>query len=385
MDERDIQHILIEILGSQLKAAEPRESIKASLTPDVLSAVYRLAKKHDLAHIVSDFVYRNKLETEIEAADLLKREELTAFYRCEQLKYAYREICEAFDKAEIAYVPLKGSVIRPYYPNESVRTSCDIDILIHEADIEAAVECLTMVGYDLGERHYHEVSLYSTNKIHLELHFSIKENMESIDKVLDDAWGYAERADGSRYDFKKEFFVFHMYAHMAYHFLSGGCGIRSLMDIWVMEHKMDADYTLAEDLLKRAGIYKFAYEMSKIANKCFGEEGIDTSSDMILKYIFRGGMYGSSKNSLAVKTAETGSLFAYTLKRLFLPYESMKVLYPILKKVPILLPFCYVARWLGVIFGRKTKRIASEISFVSSISGDNIAEIKEIRRNLGLD
>ena len=45
-----------------------------------------------------------------------------------------------------------------------------------------------------------------------------------------------------------------MFAHMLYHFISGGCGIRPLMDIWIAEHKMGITYTEAKDLLETAGI-----------------------------------------------------------------------------------------------------------------------------------
>ena len=250
MDEKKVQHILIEILYAAVNELENNESIKEKITPDMLLAIYRLAKKHDLAHVVSNFVHKNKIEIDQELQVRLQREEIMSVYRNEQMKYAFGVICSAFDEAGIAYIPLKGSVIRPYYPYESMRTSCDIDILIHEQDIDFAVRCLESKGYRCGNKHYHDISLYSPNKIHLELHFNIQENIDSLDAVLKNAWSYATLTKGSRYDFEKEFFVYHMYAHMAYHFLSGGCGIRSLLDIWVMEHKMDATYLCAGRLLR---------------------------------------------------------------------------------------------------------------------------------------
>lgn len=125
-----------------------------------------------------------------------------------------------------------------------MRTSCDIDILIYEEDLEVAINSLETKGYRCGERNYHDVSLYSPSKIHLELHFNIQENMDNLDAVLKDAWEYAVPTNTSQYAFSKEFFAFHIFAHMAYHFVSGGCGIRSLLDIWVLKHKMGISYSL---------------------------------------------------------------------------------------------------------------------------------------------
>ncbi|MBQ7936817.1 MAG: nucleotidyltransferase family protein [Clostridia bacterium] len=384
MDEKEVQHILIEILYATVNEVENDTSITQKITPDILASIYRLAKRHDLAHIVSNFVYRNKIELDQELRTKLKREELMSVYRCEQMKYAFEEICSVFDAAKVAYIPLKGSVLRPYYPYESIRTSCDIDILIHEYDLDTAISNLQRKGYRCGNRHYHDVSLYSPNRIHLELHFNIQENMDVLDAVLKDAWQYATLTRGSRYDFRKDFFVFHMYAHMAYHFLSGGCGIRSLLDIWIMEHKMDAPYSCADVLLKKAGIYKFAVEMSSISNKCFTVNVRDAVSDLVLKYIYSGGVYGSAENNIAVEKSKTNSSVVYVLKRMFLPYKFMTLIYPILKKVPFLLPFCWVARWIKAIFKGKSKQIISEVSRANNISNNKIEEIKEIRRNLGL-
>jgi hypothetical protein len=204
--------------------------------------------------------------------------------------------------------------------------------------------------------------------------------MDSLDAVLKDAWQYAEPASGSKYDFHNEFFVFHMYAHMAYHFFSGGCGIRSLLDIWIMEHNMGLEFNCAEVLLKKAGIYTFAQEMSNIANHCFSD--LD-SSDQILSYIWRGGVYGSKRNHIAVQKRKDGSSCAYILKRFFMPYSSMLILYPILKKLPILLPFCWLHRAAKIIMNGKSANIAKEMVCVNQISRDELDEISKICMRLG--
>lgn len=384
MDEKEIQHLLVSILHSTINEVEYNDSINSQMTPDVLLSIYQLAEKHDLAHVVSNFVYRNKIEVDQELQMQLKYKEIVSVYRHEQMKYAYGKICSIFEEDQIAYIPLKGAVLRPYYPYESMRKSCDIDILIHEEDLERAINALEARDFLRGNRGYHDVSLYSPNKILLELHFSIKENRENLDAVLKDAWKYAVLTEGFQYAFSKDFFAFHIFSHMAYHFVSGGCGIRSLLDIWVMEHKMGISYLCAKELLEKAGIYQFAIEMSRLAEQCFTHNNRDVFADSVLNYIFQGGVYGSAENHIAVdKSKNNGSVF-YVLRRLFLPYKSMIITYPFLKKIPVLLPICWVARWINVLYAGKSKRVVSELSSVNNMSAEKVEEVTAICSRLGL-
>ncbi len=384
MDEREYQSILIEILYSAMNEVESSPALAKKVTPDILSSVYRLAKKHDLAHIVSKFIHQNQIEVSDDLKAQFQREELMSIYRHEQMKYAYEEICAAFEEANMPYIPLKGSVLRPYYPFESMRTSCDIDILIHESDLKSAIACLEGKGYRCGDRNYHDVSLYSPNKIHLELHFNIQENMDPLDKVLKDAWNYTSLAQGSRYDFSKEFFAFHIFAHLACHFVSGGCGFRSLLDIWVMEHKMGICCSCAKELLEKAAIYQFATEMRNLAELCFTHNDKDVAWDPVLQYIFQGGVYGSAENQIAVDKSQTKSSFTYVLKRIFLPYKLMVLSYPFLQKAPYLLPVFWVVRWVKAMFGSRSKRIVSEMACVSNMPDEKIKAVKAICSRLGL-
>ena len=380
MNEK-IQDILMEVLSCCINGGPGSGSLKKTLSPDTVKTVYQLAKKHSLAHFVSDYVFRSGIELPPEDALKLQQADILRVYKHERMKFALTQIYQALDEARIAYIPLKGSILRAFYPVESMRTSCDIDVLVHEADLDRAVECLERSGFRRGERHFHDISLFSPNGTHLELHFSILENMEQLDAVLKDAWRYAVPEEGSRYGFREEFFVFHMYAHMAYHFMHGGCGVRSLLDIWVMEHRMGAAYSCAEKLLKDAGIWRFAVEMSKVANRCFTDHD---ASDPVMAYIWRGGVYGTRKNMLTVQKKQEGSVQGYLWKRILPSFRFMMVGYPILKKYPFLLPLCWVHRWFRAAFGGRNTRYITEAAAAFRISRDEVDEITEICIRLGL-
>jgi hypothetical protein len=384
MEEKGIRQLLTEIFYSVLNEGAGAARIAQAMTAADIVPLCRLARKHDLLHVVAGFILDNKIEVEDTLRSKLQRERLTAVYRCEQMKHAFEEICGVLEEGKIPYIPLKGAVLRPYYPYESMRTSCDVDVLIHQEDLTDAIDRLVARGYQREKEMLHDVSLYSPGGIHLELHFNLKEGIDRLDAVLEEAWKYATLTHGYRYDFQSSFFLFHMYAHMAYHFLSGGCGVRSLMDIWITEHKMGLSYTCAEELLQKAGLDRFAAEMSGISNQCFTENKIDEFADLALKYICAGGVYGSSRNAAAVRKSKNNSFIVYVLRRMFLPYRSMICAYPILKKAPILLPFCWVARWVNAIFGGKSKKISSEINCVSNMSDEKVGEVRDVCERLGL-
>ena len=378
------RRLIFDLLGSALNGNELAASVKEALDQPTITAIYAIAKKHDLAHVISYVLYKNGITVDGETAVKLKKAEKLSFYRNERLKAVFEQVCEIFDENNIAYIPLKGSVIRPYYPTDNMRTSCDIDILIREDDLNKALALLKENDYKVGNKKYHDVSLYSNTNVHLELHFNIQENHNVLDAVLKDAWDYAKNIEGSRYEFAKEFFIFHMYAHMAYHFISGGCGIRSLADIWIMENKMDCSYAVAKELLKKAEIYQFAKEMSSLAENIFSSKELSELDGFVINYIFSGGIYGSTENHAAVDKTKNKSSAVYFLKRMFLPLKTMSVRYPILKKAPILLPFCWGARWISAIFNRKTGKFLKEMEMVNNISEEKLESVNYIRSQFGL-
>lgn len=377
-----IQALFIDALRAALNGQSPRGEWDQPLSADTATALYRLAINHDLAQVVADVLIASGTELGDELASALQKQRLLSVYRTGQLGFALSQIRSCLDGAGVAYIPLKGSVIRPYYPNPNMRTSCDVDVLVRESELDAAITALESAGYRRGNKNYHDVSMFSPEGIHLELHFNIQENMDNLDAVLKDAWDHAVPDEGSGYKFSNEFFAFHIFAHMAYHFLAGGCGIRPLADIWIMEHKMGVTCADAKTLLEKAGIYRFAQHMSALATQCFStDEAVD---DPALEYIFKGGIYGSLQNKVTVQKEATGSTLSYALKRIFLPYKTMVSVYPVLKKAPYLLPFYHVARWLRILFGGRARHAVSELTHTIDVSEKEMAQVKALRDQLGI-
>ncbi len=377
-------NVLTDILSAQLNQVTLSPEIRARLTPELLSKLYRISNRHDLAHIVGNTLAQNGVEIPEPMASRFKKANTLAVYRCAQHKQVLEQVGASFDAAQIPYIPLKGAVLRAFYPLESMRTGCDVDILVKREDIEGACKVLAEQGYEIQKQNYHDITLVSPTKVHLELHYTLRENMASLDGVLDRAWDYAVQEKGCQYGFTREFFVFQAFAHMSYHFLSGGCGLRSLMDIWVMDHRMGYSYSDAGTLLEEAGILQFAREMTRLAQACFDGGEWDAFTDVLLRYILSGGSYGTVQNKIAVKKTATGGTLGYVVGRLCPPYGTMKQIYPVLERMPVLLPFCWVGRWFSKMNAGRGSSAKREVQISQGISSKQETEIKEIRTRLGI-
>ncbi len=385
MSERELQDLLISILRSELTEIEIAEDVKCQLNTQTIYALYRLSKSHDLAHIVSGALNKLGLIGNDEISMKFQKQEVLSVLRCERIKYEFNEICKAFDSVNIPYIPLKGSVIRDYYPKDSMRTSCDIDILVHENDLDRAIDELCSVGYTSDrERKNHDVSLFSPSGVHLELHYNVLERKDNLDIVLSRAWEYAVPTIGAKHEFTKEFFAFHFFAHMSYHFISGGCGVRPFMDWFLIKQKTGVCVENLKDLLDESGIYTFAVVADEVSDAWFGEkEHTELTRDM-QEYILNAGVYGSLENYILMNRRTKQSKAGYVLRRVFLPYKTMVYMFPSLKRVPILLPFFYVVRMFRTIKRGNLKKGISEVKINENISENQIEFTRSLAYRLGL-
>ncbi len=385
MEERELQKILMDILSSELTCTALDESVERKLTPKVIAALYKLSKAHDLAHIVSAALGKLGLIKQDEISSKFQKQEMLSVYRCERIKYEFEEICKVLDDANIPYIPLKGSVIRPYYPYDSMRTSCDIDILVKEEQLNEVTNIIVeKLMYEKGDRNNHDISLNAPNGVHFELHFSLIEGDERIDDTLAKVWEYSSPKGIGKYSMKDEFLLFYHLAHMAKHFNNGGCGIRPFMDLWIMEHKMGISRNCADEILEISGLNKFAEGAFALTDAWFGGKEHTELTLNMQDYIMNAGVYGSVENGVAIRRTKHDSKIKYIFSRIFIPYREMVMFFPTLKKCPLLLPIFYIVRIFRVIKGKRVGQRLQEVKYNDLISNERIAHIKNLCDELGI-
>ena len=219
------KELLFGFLRSVVCGGQVTEEMKNACTEETLAQVYKLAAHHDLAHLVGQAISKLSI-AESEGAKKCKNAAMVAFYRYTQIQYEYQRICDLLEKEQIPFIPLKGSVLREYYPESWMRTSCDIDILVTPEILETAAKALTeQLGYERKGKGDHDISLFAATGVHLELHYCAVDEgrMPQAQKVLAGIWEDATSAPGKQYHkcMSDQMFYFYHLAHMAKHFENG--------------------------------------------------------------------------------------------------------------------------------------------------------------------
>ena len=374
--------LLFEILRSEVNGKPVDTELFRGYDPDQL---YKIAQKHDLTYCAADALTKaGLLPKEVPAYDSFMKKQASIIIRTVRIEEAIERIKETLNGAKIPFVPLKGARIRAMYPDKMMRSSCDIDILVREEDLDRAVS--TLVDHDFttdGKREYHDISLYS-GKIHLELHFNICENMEDIDVLLKRVWEFAEPVSEFEYHEKPEFFVYHHLAHMKYHFVRGGCGIRPFLDLFVMRKAGFYEEEKLAELLETVGLNAFYQAVLQVIGVWFEGAPQTELTQKCEEYILRGGVYGSMENSVAAQSAVQNGRIKNVWSILFPGYESMCNYYPVLKEKKILLPFYYMKRIVSKVFGKSSKRVRNRMRTVVLQDQKRIDSVEDLLIKMGI-
>ena len=181
-----------------LSIVESYQDSTSSISTQTLIEIYKISKSHDLTHLLADVFDRHSLIDDSQMVEKFRIQRNLAIYRYEQMQYEFEQICLAFDEEKIPYIPLKGAIVRKYYPEPWMRTSCDIDILVRNEDLARAGEVLkSKLDYTFTERASHDVSYYSPSGVHLELHFGLTELNEKFSAVVENVWDICQKQENS--------------------------------------------------------------------------------------------------------------------------------------------------------------------------------------------
>ncbi|MBR2449353.1 MAG: nucleotidyltransferase family protein [Clostridia bacterium] len=386
----NILDVMFKLIRSAVCCEEKFTDIDKETIQSKIESLYDLSKKHDVQHLVGYALFKNRLiNTENPYYSKFQKQQIVAVYRYERIQYELNEICAALEQLKIPFIPLKGSVIRAYYPEPWMRTSCDIDILVDKKDLDVAVNHLvSALGYREDGRGSHDVSLFAPGEVHLELHYELLEDWraEFSRNLLRDVWKVALNKDGFNYHkvLPDEYFYLYHIAHMAKHFYNGGCGIRSFLDLWILNHKVNHDDEKRKTLLQSASLDKFSFAAENLSEVWFLNKQPDETCVLMQEYVLTGGVYGNNQNRITLQQTKKGGKFKYAMSRIFLPYDVIKFHYPVLQKHRWLLPFCQVRRWFKLLFCGGAKRSFNELKINQNLSNAEKTKAEELIEKLGL-
>ena len=338
---------------------------KATLPSDFdLEQAYLQLRRHQILALGYLGAVQCGVDKQMGVMRTLFQEYCRCLQHSENQMSAVKKVCEAFDRAGVEYMPLKGCNIKTLYPSPELRTMGDADILIRTEQYEIIRPIMLELGFTEVTESDHEL-IWRNDALLLELHKRIIPSYNrDYYRYFGDGWRLATVQQGTRFAMSREDEFVYLFTHFAKHYRDGGIGIRHLLDLHVyLCANSDLDVAYVERELDKLQLGVFFGHIRKTMEACFCGKPWDERTEFIADHIFASGAYGTDamkRVSLVVRQSkQTGSVgkarMAQLVSLIFLPYNAMADKYPLLHKLPILLPVFWGVRAVNVVISKHKK------------------------------
>lgn len=377
-------------LLSIIKFALTEESISIDDEIDI-KELLTLSNKHQIFPLVFDGIY--KLKGNFENIDQYQKHVFNLIALDQNQLYFLKKIETVFNNNDIDYMLLKGSSIKKYYPASEFRLMGDIDILIKEAQYKIIKPLFLEMG--LVERIESDHELIWTHKSGLvvELHKRlIPSYNDDYYSYYINSWERAVYRNNHSFSMSKEDEYIYIFTHLTKHYRDGGIGLRHLIDVWyfALKHSL-LNKTYINKELDKLGLLQFHNNIIDTIDVWFNGKEANELTDYITKRIIESGNFGlkeyhnianAARISASSDSASSAKSKAF-FRLVFLPMEDMKKKFPILEKLPFLLPIMWVIRWINAIFNKKNS-IAHETNRLSYMNDQVVDAYNQELEKVGL-
>lgn len=283
-------------------------------------------------------------------------------------------------------MPLKGSILKDWYPKFGMREMADNDILFDASKRQEVKAIFQGRGYTVKEYNksnhdeYEKPPIYNF-EMHVELYHKIYDTFN--EKYADIKQRLIPDAEVPyRFHFTPEDFYVFVIAHAYKHYSRSGTGIRTLADIYIMNQKLGGtlNWEYVDSELRGLGIFSYEHESRELAQKIFGIAELPTKANLseaeqqMLAYYLGASTYGTIENRILNQMQklqpDDGAFTArtkrkYLLSRIFPGREWCKAYAPTVYKYPVLLPFFWVWRLIykGI---TNRKKVTQEIKTIKA-------------------
>ncbi|SHK65955.1 nucleotidyltransferase domain-containing protein [Hespellia stercorisuis] len=349
-----------------------------------LRMIYKVARYHTLAAITcmaleSADAFRQC--TDVELVRKWKECKEKAIRKNLLLDAERQNICGFMEQEHIWYMPLKGVVLKEFYPRLGMRQMADNDILFDSRFQNEVCQWMIQHGYKaiMVGKGNHDV--YEKEPVYnFEMHTSLygKGHNEDWVHYYQDVKErlIQDRENQYGYHFTDEDFYIYIITHAYKHYNGSGTGIRSLLDIAVYLRKKESslDWKYISDELKKLQVAEFEQNSRNLAEKVFSKEQYNLTEEEtgLLHYFLGAGTYGTMANRVEKKLREyqpDDELIKGVTKRRYIRQR----LFPDESFYQDFVPFAYRHKWFrpfylvyrairGVL--RKRKMIARELKII---------------------
>ncbi|MBQ3276654.1 MAG: nucleotidyltransferase family protein [Oscillospiraceae bacterium] len=310
-----------------------------------LAALYAAADRHMMTAVVA-----MALESAGVKDDAFVKAEAKSIRKSVALDGELRRVAARLEAAGIWYMPLKGAVMKNYYPRLGMRQMADCDVLFDPARAREVREIMEDLGYtaeEFGKGHH---DLYTKAPMYvMEMHrhlFDYSPRTPFYRYYADVRTRLIPDGDHPcRLSFSDEDFYLYLLAHEYNHYTGAGIGLRANLDIYVFwkrfSDSLDRAYIAGE--LKKLDLSEFERKSRELATALFGDGELSNEGREILENHLLAGRFGSEehrvKNGVEQMGGGASGRLQYALGRLFPSKEFIQEFYPYFWRHKLLLPF----------------------------------------------
>ena len=332
-----------------------------------LDCIFEMASFHSVVALVA-----YALESVIELPYMFDQAKKKAIRKQALFDIERNKILSLFKKEGIWFMPLKGVVIKDYYPKYGMREMSDNDILCNPDRMHDVKSIMENLGYLCEEYEKENHDVYSKHIIFFEFHRALfHENKYS---VLNEYYKgiqtklICNKNDPYVYSFSLEDLYIYLVAHTYKHYSTGGIGIRSLLDtnLFLKQHSNQMNWNYNKKELKKLSLTRFEEMNRELSNKVFSCVILDNDEKEHLMYYFSSGAHGTDEhlwnnrisNSLSGDDRKNAKQ-RYIFNRLFINGEELKTHYPFFYRFKFFLPLLYIFRLIKAVL-IKPKMVLTE-------------------------
>lgn len=273
-------------------------------------------------------------------------------------QFEIRQIFQRFEQNHIFCIPLDGHILKNYYPRPDMRHISTLSLLIKDTDKNKIHLVLNSLGYTLVGTTEEKTTYLKDNNINLELKTSLLPERPQQNEYFKKIVEAVENEHNNSYigALSPEDFYVYTIARLAHLYASGGAGIRSVMDIWVylkrLSPTLDREYI--DKQLNDLNLNLFAFYMEEFPKMWFENMQIDQTDNEIYEqmanHLFENykaknfEQYEAALRAETEKKLEESEYENINKDKIFAPLNIMKKEYPILEKMPFLLPIFWLVR-----------------------------------------
>ena len=349
----------LQLLGHYLNNERPDDFV---LSEEEISNFVKIAHKHSL----SALTYQALKYIGIEQKELEQRY-YASLKKSVLFEQERKELYGYLNDNQIDFLPLKGIILKDYYPDPYTREFADNDILF-DPDKDRLVKKFFI------DRHYKIEQFGKTNHdvyvkspvLNFEMHrylFGETVDSELIIKYFENYIKTSPIKEGFEHYLTPEDFYIYFTAHTYKHYHHSGCGLRTLVDYYVFLKKHELDFEYINQELNKSDIYKFSNLISKLAEIVFSGKELGPDDLEALYFICLSGTYGTLQNGVNRGVEKKGK-FGYFMSRIFPPMSFYKSYYPWAYKTKVLIPIAWIMRFFRILFNNP-KKATTELKMIS--------------------